>query len=102
MGLVNLYGSRMNINFYFIGHSLGAHIAGQAARLLNKAGIVVQRITGLDPAYPCFENNSMLRLNRNDARFVDVIHTNSEPGDNEGNLGIYEPIGKQCLLFFNC
>lgn len=82
-------------NFHIIGHSLGAHIAGQTARLLKEeSGISVARITALDPAFPCFENTSAtLRLRKSDAQFVDVIHTNSGQGKNKGNLGIYDKIG---------
>lgn len=80
-------------HLHFIGHSLGAHVVGQAARLLKKI-VHVNRISGLDPAYPCFENKSAsLRLKKTDAKFVDIIHTNSELGENP-NFGIYEPIGK--------
>lgn len=57
---------------YGIGHSLGAHVMGVAGRE-SKA---LSRITGLDPAGPCFEKvaNSPT-LNPGDASFVDVIHT---------------------------
>ncbi|KAJ8675497.1 hypothetical protein QAD02_011283 [Eretmocerus hayati] len=76
-------------HLHFIGHSLGAHIAGQAARKLDK----VHRITGLDPAGPCFENvNTNLKLRNSDARFVDVIHTNCEQGKSN-NFGIFEKLG---------
>lgn len=55
-----------------VGHSLGAHVLGKAGR----TGMALDRITGLDPAGPLFElKNSEKRLNRNDAPFVDVIHT---------------------------
>ncbi|KAJ8674968.1 hypothetical protein QAD02_010754 [Eretmocerus hayati] len=75
---------------HFIGHSLGAHIAGQAARKLGW----VDRVTGLDPAGPCFDGvKTELKLSRTDAKFVDVIHTNSEKGQ-KNNFGIHEPIGK--------
>ena len=58
---------------YAIGHSLGSHVAGIAGR--NSQG-KLDRITGLDPAGPCFENrNQENRLVRSDAKFVDVIHT---------------------------
>lgn len=97
MKFVNQHGRKLNRNFHFVGHSLGAHLAGQAARLLKeKHGLVVKRITGLDPAYPCFENDSAsLRLRKTDAEFVDVIHTNSEPGKNKGNFGTYDLMGKK-------
>ncbi|KAJ8675494.1 hypothetical protein QAD02_011280, partial [Eretmocerus hayati] len=77
---------------HFIGHSLGAHIAGQAARNLQDVARV-HRVTGLDPAGPCFEGvNTNLKLNRSDAKFVDVIHTNCVPNETN-NLGIAERLG---------
>ena len=49
---------------HFIGHSLGAHIVGQAAELLKTDdNFEIYRVTGLDPANPCFEDpRSPLRL----------------------------------------
>lgn len=36
----------------------------------------VERITGLDPASPCFKNlDRSLKLDDGDAKFVDIIHT---------------------------
>lgn len=59
---------------HIIGHSLGAHIAGYAGERLNKLG----RITGLDPAQPYFQYMPpSVRLDKTDADFVDVIHTDS-------------------------
>lgn len=46
------------------------------------------RITGLDPAQPCFNEGQRLNgLQRGDAAFVDIIHSNP------GILGIKDPIG---------
>nr|CAI5865323.1 unnamed protein product [Callosobruchus analis] len=48
--LVELYGLRLD-KLKFVGHSLGAHIAGNAGAALNGK---VDRIMGLDPAGPLF------------------------------------------------
>lgn len=76
-------------NIHLIGHSLGAHIVGSAGRNLQlKTGKTVPRITGLDPAKPCFnEGEALSGLMRGDARFIDVIHSNP------GVLGKRDPMG---------
>lgn len=64
---------------HLIGHSLGAHISGFAGKGYQSLtyGQKLPRITGLDPANPCFhDTTSNNRLDETDARFVDVIHTN--------------------------
>lgn len=66
---------------HMVGHSLGAHICGFTAKNLKKKhnNWTVRRITGLDPAQPCFHNtHASVHLNKNDAPFVDVIHTNGK------------------------
>lgn len=78
-----------------VGHSLGAHICGFASRELKKRGSPwkVQRITGLDPAQPCFKYaDPSLKLSMSDAPFVDVIHTNGQLL-NEIGFGLPEPMG---------
>lgn len=63
-------------NMHCIGHSLGAHICGFAGKYINSINYTISRITGLDPAGPLFTKASQdQRLNRTDAAFVDVIHT---------------------------
>ena len=64
-------------NVHLIGFSLGAHASSYASRIASKYYHVSQiaRITGLDPAGPRFDE---LNLNRDDAKFVDITHTNAE------------------------
>lgn len=74
---------------HLIGHSLGAHIVGSAGKhfqyLTNRS---LPRITGLDPANPCFnEGEALSGISRGDADFVDIIHSNSKV------LGKRDPIG---------
>uniref|UniRef100_A0A6P7GIA5 Pancreatic lipase-related protein 3-like isoform X2 n=1 Tax=Diabrotica virgifera virgifera TaxID=50390 RepID=A0A6P7GIA5_DIAVI len=69
----------------FVGHSLGAHICGNSGAAL---GGKVDRIVGLDPAGPLFTvKNIDNRLDRSDAKFVQVIHTNG------GTLGFRLAMG---------
>lgn len=67
-----------------IGFSLGAHIAGLAAKNLKNGK--VGKIIGVDPAGPSFSIDRPLgRLDRNDAEYVECIHTGFI-------FGIREPI----------
>ncbi|GFY71072.1 pancreatic triacylglycerol lipase [Trichonephila inaurata madagascariensis] len=74
---------------HLIGHSLGAHTAGYAGERVPNIG----RITGLDPAGPCFQNSpAEVRLDPTDALFVDIIHTDGADIILRG-LGMNEPLG---------
>ncbi|KAL7643138.1 UNVERIFIED_CONTAM: hypothetical protein RMT77_006428 [Armadillidium vulgare] len=70
----NLKASSMHI----IGHSLGAHTAGVMAHYMIKLTIgKVSRITGLDPAGVLYSKLiNKFRLDKYQANFVDIIHTN--------------------------
>ncbi|RZF45335.1 hypothetical protein LSTR_LSTR010422 [Laodelphax striatellus] len=61
---------------HVIGFSLGAHVAGFVGKSLVQ--FKAKRITGLDPALPLFDDlfNSGSSLSKEDAEFVDVIHSN--------------------------
>ncbi|XP_063704253.1 vitellogenin-3-like [Culicoides brevitarsis] len=88
-GLAQLSDFLPDEKIHVIGHSLGAHISGAAGQSYqNRAGKLLPRITGLDPANPCFKEGETLQgLMRGDAEFVDIIHTNC------GVLGKRDPIG---------
>lgn len=68
-------------DFHLIGHSIGAHLCGHAGTYLRDSyGLLLPRITGLDPAEPFFNDTHVLtRLDPSDAIFVDVIHTDNSP-----------------------
>lgn len=69
-----------------IGHSLGAHISGLAGKNVTSGRIGT--IIGMDPAGPLFSiENVNGRLDRSDASYVEIIHTNS------GGSGFSNPIG---------
>ncbi|XP_033225039.1 inactive pancreatic lipase-related protein 1-like [Belonocnema kinseyi] len=72
---------------HFIGHSLGAHVAGNAGSATRSGRI--GRVTGLDPALPGFHifTTKKERLDPTDANFVDVIHSCG------GVLGFLKPLG---------
>ncbi|XP_030325198.1 lipase member I isoform X2 [Calypte anna] len=80
--LVN--GASLN-TIHMIGVSLGAHIAGFVGQQYNGK---IGRITGLDPAGPTFTGVPPdRRLDRTDAQFVDVIHSDTDA------LGFKKPLG---------
>ncbi|XP_015116860.1 phospholipase A1 [Diachasma alloeum] len=78
---------------HLIGHSLGAHVSGMAAEAFKEivSRWKIVRITGLDPAQPCFAASG-LSLRKTDAPFVDIIHTNGKLLAGMG-LGLRDPIG---------
>ena len=66
-------------NLHLVGHSLGAHVAGFMAKKVARLGLgKVPRLTGLDPAYPCYELlGPEGRVDKTDAELVQILHTNS-------------------------
>lgn len=88
--LQSTFGYSMS-NFHIIGHSLGAHAAAEAGRRTNGT---ISRITGLDPAEPCFEGTpELIRLDPSDAQFVDVIHTDAAPVIPYMGFGMSQTVG---------
>ncbi len=68
-----------NVKIYGIGFSLGAHVMGFAGRTSSGS---FDRITGLDPAGPCFQDgkNTDKHIQKSDATLVDIIHTDGTSG----------------------
>lgn len=76
-------------DFHILGISLGAHIAGWTGKYFRQyKKHSLGRITGLDPAGPCFSHAfSDQRLDKTDAQYVDVVHSNRLI------QGVIEPLG---------
>lgn len=76
-------------NLELVGASLGAHVASHAAKYFYVAtGKKPSRITGLDPAGPCYRAlPKEERLDVSDAEKVDIVHTNID------GFGIAERLG---------
>ncbi|XP_030753741.1 pancreatic lipase-related protein 2-like [Sitophilus oryzae] len=73
-------------DIHLIGHSLGAHVVGVGGSKVKDGK--VGRITGLDPAGPGYGDISEdLRLDPQDAKLVDVVHTFMRV------IGITRPLG---------
>ena len=92
-GLMKVIKADTSISYFHgIGHSLGAHIMGN---VFNFGGFKMDRISGLDPAGPCFNGLSgeisiykgskynLWGLTKRAADFVDNYHTD---GDHFGTL----------------
>merc|ERR1712215_59182 len=81
-------------NIHVVGHSLGAHVGGFLAKKVKTMGLgTLKRVTGLDPAEPFFDiAGPDERIDKSDADFVDIIHTNSGMLWN-GCLSIKKSIG---------
>ncbi|TDG52809.1 hypothetical protein AWZ03_001042 [Drosophila navojoa] len=110
LGLKQLTDANPSAEIHLIGHSLGAHIMAFAARQYqNLTGRLVDRVTGLDPAKPCFKAQSRSDGKASDiARFVDVIHTNAGLLGEDSPVahadfypGGDDPIQNGCI-FFEC
>ncbi|XP_069837853.1 pancreatic lipase-related protein 2-like [Dendropsophus ebraccatus] len=80
-------------NVHLIGHSLGAHAAGEAGKRQPGIG----RITGLDPAEPYFQHTPhQVRLDPSDALLVDAIHTDTRSTIHKlgtGGYGMSQTVG---------
>ncbi|KAK0172445.1 hypothetical protein PV328_005761 [Microctonus aethiopoides] len=74
-------GVNYSSNLHVIGFSLGAHVAAFVGEELARNRFSkIGRITGLDPAGPAFESITTIskHLDKEDAIFVDIIHTNTQ------------------------
>ncbi|XP_053949624.1 vitellogenin-1-like [Anastrepha ludens] len=93
-------------NIHLMGHSLGAQIMSEAARYYKRlTGKGIPRVTGFDPAGPCFNYGQKLTtLAASDADYVDIIHSNpgiagqiSPTGDADFFVGGRFPIQNGCF-----
>lgn len=91
-----LVGMGMNLkDLTLIGHSLGAHVAGCAAKKMNSTE-KIGTIIGLDPASVGFKfDEKNKRLSESDADYVQVIHTDIT------KFGMAKPMGHGELQLFN-
>ncbi|XP_057670438.1 lipase member H-A-like [Diorhabda carinulata] len=99
-----------NTDIHVLGFSLGAHVTNYMAIALRPYR--VPRITGLDPALPGFTTWDLdSKLDKTDAEFVDVYHTNAffqgkveESGhvDFYVNGGVFQPGCWAQIRYFAC
>lgn len=84
-------------NTHIVGLSLGGQTVGLiGGNIQKKCNQIVDRITALDPAKPIYQNQDIsMRLDKSDAKFVDVIHSNM------GLIGYYGSVG-HVDFFPNC
>lgn len=91
-------------NIKIAGHSLGGQIAGYAGKYFQTitGGEKLAQITGLDPAGPMFQlpdlimngpDINKIHIWKNDADFVDIIHTTAGYSLTNGNLGMATSVG---------
>merc|ERR1712046_29950 len=80
--------------FECVGHSLGGQACGYAGKYAkSEFRMNLGKVHGLDPAGPMFERcTKEVRIDRGDASFVDIMHTNGGNEDN-GFLGINAAVG---------
>lgn len=84
--IIDLYPTHLD-NTELVGHSFGAHVAGFVAKKLQNSRRV-KSLIGLDPAGKLFYvNDTTSRLDRGDAEYVEIIHTDTR------GIGFPEPIG---------
>ena len=85
--------SLRGIKTFCVGHSLGSHLCGFFGKMANKLevnGKGLHKIIAMDPAGPIFQflhQDPSLRLHKDDAKRVEIFHTNTNI------LGFVDPIG---------
>lgn len=79
---------------HMMGHSLGAHLSGYTGYTLQRDfGLMLGRITGMDPAEPLFgDTDPLVRLDPSDAKFVDIIHSDATPFSSGGKSNAAERV----------
>lgn len=78
---------------HLVGFSLGAHVAGFCGRhFFNATGSKIGRITALDAAAPLFQGYDQ-QISKDDASYVDAVHTTAGTNVLAGQLGVDLPFG---------
>ncbi|CAB4057028.1 PNLIP [Lepeophtheirus salmonis] len=91
-GVVGSIGPKLHL----IGFSLGAQVCGYAGSKIPNCS----RISGLDPAGPVFRDLEVeFRLDKSDADFVDVIHTNGAYYLSGGIKSLYKSVFQEAFFW---
>lgn len=80
--ILDWFDEGLNVDtFHLVGHSLGGQMCGVIGRSVHKktrGEMQIVRISALDPAFPGFYPSlGTPAVNKNDAKFVDIIHTDA-------------------------
>ncbi|XP_077563912.1 pancreatic triacylglycerol lipase-like [Haemaphysalis longicornis] len=92
--LISLHPYSLNAKrIHLVGFSLGAHVVGFCGRhFYNATATKIGRITALDAAAPLFQGYAQ-QVSKDDAAYVDAIHTTAGTNVLAGQLGVDLPFG---------
>lgn len=79
-GILDMIKNGLSIDkLHIVSHSLGSQLSSLVARnFKNISNLKIKRISALDPAFPLFYPGMIAgHLSKDDAEFVDVIHTDA-------------------------
>lgn len=83
--ILDWFDKGLNVNtFHIVSHSMGAQLSGVIGRSViekSRGETQISRISALDPCLPTFYPTvpqGALPVNKDDAKFVDIIHTDGK------------------------